>query len=242
MKYIKSKFFKWLFCFVLGGALVFTGYWIDQRSEIISNFEQYFTSMLLWVDGLGTMGAIAFVVIYATATIVCIPGSILALCGGALFGIFWGAVVVFLGGFIGAVSAFCLGRYLLNNWAKRQLIKNRYLRAINRAIASEGWKFASLLHLSPIIPFNMLNYALGASKLALNDFIVATAIGIIPGVVLYTLIGSTFGDLTMVFMGLSSKSHGKIQLIFSIAGLLITLILIVYFGRLAQNELRKKLD
>ena len=233
MRYIKSNFFKWLFWFILGITLIFTCHLID--------FEGYFTSMLLWVDSQGKSGAIAFVVIYAVATIICIPGSILALAGGALFGSFWGAIIVFLGGFLGAVSVFSLGRYLLKNWVKHQLSKNRYLQAINRAIAAEGWKIAILLHISPIIPFNILNYALGASKLAFKDFIIATAIGIIPGVMLYTFLGSAFGDLTMIVMN-SAQPRSKIQWLFSIAGVIVTITMIAYLGHVAKDKLKEKLD
>ena len=231
MKYSRLIFFRW-FCFVLG--IVSIG--MAHRF----NPNQLFFSILSWVDNLGIWSAIAFVVIYVFATLICIPGSILALGGGALFGLVWGAALVFIGAFLGAISAFSLGRYWLQNWAKLQLSKSRYLRAIDKAIATEGWKFAFLLHLSPLIPFNLLNYTLGATNLTFKNFAIATAIGIFPGVILYTFLGSTVGDLTMTMMEMSDR-HSQLQWTFTLLGLLITALLTVYLGRIANQKL-KELD
>ena len=235
MKYSKSNLFKWLLWFILGMGLILT-------AHHLVNFEQVLSSILIWLKSLGTWGAIAFIIVYTFTTLICVPGSILALGGGALFGAVWGAIVVFIGGFMGAISAFSLSRYFFQDWVKRQLSKRLYLQALNQAIASEGWKFAFLLHLSPIIPFNILNYALGVSKLAFQDYTIATAIGIFPGVILYTFLGSTIGDLTMIIMGMPHESHSKIQWIFTIASLLVTAFLAVYLGRVANQKLQDKLD
>ena len=235
MKYSKSNLFKWLLWFILGIGLILT-------AHHLIDFEQVLASTLIWLKSLGTWGAIAFIIVYTFATLICVPGSILALGGGALFGAVWGAILVFIGGFIGAMSAFSLSRYFLKDWVKRQLSKRLYLQAINQAIAGEGWKFAFLLHLSPIIPFNILNYALGVSKLAFQDYTIATAIGIFPGVILYTFLGSTIGDLTMIMMDMPHESHSKIQWIFTIAGLLITALLAIYLGRVANQNIKQKLD
>ena len=231
MKYSRSIFFRW-FCFILGIVSIAMAHRF--------NPNQLFLSILSWVDNLGIWSAIAFVVIYVFATLICVPGSIFALGGGALFGLGWGAMLVFIGAFLGAISAFSLGRYWLQNWAKLQLSKSRYLRAIDKAIATEGWKFAFLLHLSPLIPFNLLNYTLGATNLAFKNFAIATAMGIFPGVILYTFLGSTVGDLTMIMMEMPDR-HSQLQWIFTLLGLSIAALLTVYLGRIANQKL-KELD
>lgn len=144
--------------------------------------------------------------------------------------------------FFGALSAFGLGRYFLRDWVKKQLTQNSYLKAVDLAIASEGWKIACLLHLSPLIPFNILNYVLGISKIAFKDFVLATLVGILPGVLLYTFFGSAIGDLSMVIMRISDDSYSKTQWLFSIVGIIVTLLLTIYLGFVARKQLKNKLN
>lgn len=224
--------FKWLLWFVSGLLLVLTARSIE--------LESLLTPMLGWIDSLGVWRAIAFIGVYIIATLICLPGSILALGGGALFGAIWGAVFVFLGGFLGAVSAFSLGRSLLKERVAKRLEKNPYLQALNSAVVTKGWKIACLLHLSPMIPFNVLNYALGASKISFKDFAIATGIGIVPGVILYSFLGSAIGDFTMIMMGMS-ESHSRVRLFFTIAGSIVTLLLTIYLARIARQTIDNKI-
>lgn len=233
MKQLKFNY-KWLLWFGLGILLVSLAGYLE--------LDELIYSILLWIDSLGTIGAIAFIIIYITATLLCVPGSILALGGGAVFGIVWGAILVFVGGVLGAVSAFWMGRFFIRSWVMQWLTKNRYLQAVDRAIATEGWKVACLLHLSPVIPFNLLNYVLGVSKIAFKDFTFATLVGILPGVLLYTFCGSVVGDFTMLAMGMSDDSHNEIQFFVSIFGVFITLLLTVYLSRIARRQLEETLD
>ena len=232
MKHLQRNL-KWLIWFGLGLILVS----IADRVEL----DRTLTPLLQWIDSLGTLGAIAFVAIYIIATIICIPGSIMALAGGALFGMLIGTILVFVSGFLGACCAFSLSRYLLRDWIKRRLEKNSYLKAIDKVVVAEGWKIACLLHLSPIIPFNMLNYALGASQITYRNFVAATSVGILPGVVLYVLLGSTIGDLTMAMMGKSDSANSEIQWFVSAIGVVATLGLTIYLAKLARQQITKKL-
>lgn len=233
MKHLKHNL-KWLIWFGLGLILIL----LADRVEL----DRTLTSLLQWVDSLGTLGAIAFIAIYIIATIICVPGSIMALAGGALFGKLIGTILVFISGFLGACCAFSLGRYLLRDWVKRRLEKNSYLKAINKVVVAEGWKIACLLHLSPIIPFNILNYALGASQITYKNFIVATSVGILPGVILYVFLGSTIGDLTMAVMGKSDSANSTIQWLVSAIGVVATLALTIYLAKIARQQITKKLQ
>jgi len=230
MAYFKLNL-KWLFCFFCGFALVL----LARYAEL----EKVITPLLQWIDSLGTLGAIAFVAIYIVATSICIPGSMMALAGGALFGKLIGSFLVYISGLLGAYTAFWLGRSLLRDWIQNRLQKNIYLKAVNKIVADEGWKIACLLHLSPIIPFNMLNYALGTSRISQKNFVFATAIGILPGVILYTFLGSTISDLTMVITGMSDGADKQLQWIVSAIGIVATLGLTVYLARIAQRKIEK---
>ena len=230
MRYFRQNF-KWLIWFVCGLALVL----LARYAEL----EKVVTPVLQWIDSLGTLGAMAFVVIYTIATSICIPGSIMALAGGALFGKLMGSILVYISGLFGAYVAFWLGRSLLRNWIQRRLQKNIYLKTMNKVVVAEGWKIACLLHLSPIIPFNLLNYALGTSKISVKNFVFATAIGILPGVILYTFLGSTISDVTMVMAGMSDGADKKLQWLVSAIGILATLGLTVYSAQIARRQLEK---
>lgn len=161
------------------------------------NLQQALGQAIIWVENLGVLGPIAFIAIYNLATLLFVPGSILTLKGGCLFGLFWGSVYVIIASTLGATFAFLIGRYFSRNWVRQQMAKNPKFQAIDKAIAKEGFKIVLLTRLSPIFPFNLLNYVLGVTRVSLKDYILGS-IGMIPGTVLYVYIGSLATDLTMV--------------------------------------------
>ncbi len=117
------------------------------------------------------MVAIAFIAIYNLATLLFVPGSLLTVKGGCLFGIVWGSVYVLIAATLGAIWAFLLGRYLSRDWVCQKIGKNSQFQAIDRAVMQEGWKIVLLTRLSPIFPFNLLNYAFGVTQVSLKDYI-----------------------------------------------------------------------
>ncbi|MEO6055962.1 MAG: VTT domain-containing protein, partial [Gemmatimonadales bacterium] len=114
-----------------------------------------------WVDGLGVWGPVAFVAGYAVAVVAFVPGSLLTLAAGAIFGVVKGTAFVLIAATLGASAAFLVSRYLARGFVERRLEGNERFAAIDRAIGSEGRKIVFLLRLSPVFPFNLLNYALG---------------------------------------------------------------------------------
>src|SRR5262245_24395455 len=114
-----------------------------------------------WVNGLGFWGPVAFVAGYAVATVAFIPGAALTLAAGAIFGLVEGTVVVFLAAVCGSSAAFLVSRHVARRSVERRLAGNAKFAAIDRAVAKEGKKIVFLLRLSPVFPFNLLNYALG---------------------------------------------------------------------------------
>ena len=118
-----------------------------------------------WFPTCAPTAAIAFILIYIAATVLFIPGSLLTLGGGAIFGVLWGSVDVFVGAAVGATLAFLVGRYLARDWVARQIEGNAKFQALDRAIAQEGFKIVLLTRLSPVFPFNLLNYDLGITQI-----------------------------------------------------------------------------
>ena len=123
---------------------------------------------LTWVDSLGSVGAIAFIIIYILATVAFFPGSILTLGAGVVFGLVLGSFYVFIGATIGATVAFLVGRYLARGWVAEKIQGNNKFQAIDEAVGKEGLKIVLLTRLSPIFPFTLLNYAYGVTGVSLK--------------------------------------------------------------------------
>jgi uncharacterized membrane protein YdjX (TVP38/TMEM64 family) len=193
---------------------------------------------VIWVHSLGVLGPIAFILIYNLATLLFLPGSLLTLKGGCLFGIFWGSIYVLIAATIGATLAFLIGRYLSRDWVCGQMENNPKFKAIDLAVAKEGWKIVLLTRLSPVFPFNLLNYVFGVTQVSLKDYILGS-LGIIPGTVMYVYIGSLAGNLAVVNMPHQPTSlETQIwQWAMRVVGLIATVAVTIYVTRVAQKAL-----
>ncbi len=191
-----------------------------------------------WVAGLGAWGMVAFVLLYVLATVLFLPGSILTLGAGALFGVVKGSIIVSLGATLGATAAFLVGRYLARGWVSKRIAGNTRFQAVDQAVAREGWKIVGLTRLSPVFPFNLLNYAFGLTSVSLRDYFWATWIGMIPGGVLYVYLGSLAGDLAL--LGVEERSRSSFEWGLYLFGLVATVAVTIYVTRLARAALAKK--
>ena len=151
------------------------------------------------VDSLGAWGPVVFIATYALACVAFVPASLLTLAAGALFGVVKGTLIVLTGATIGAMAAFLVARYVARDWVAKRVQRDPRFAAIDSAIAEQGRKVVFLLRLSPVIPFNVLNYALGLTKVRAMDYLIAS-VGMIPGTVLYVYTGK----LASVVVGASS--------------------------------------
>lgn len=159
------------------------------------------------VHALGAWGPAAFVAGYVLATVAGIPGSLLTLAAGAIFGLWAGVLWVFLGATLGASAAFLVGRYLARGLVERRVAGNPRFAAIDRAIAADGRRIVFLLRLSPAVPFTLLNYLLGLTRVRFSDF-VAASVGMIPGTLLYVYYGKLAGDVAAAAGGGAPRGAG----------------------------------
>ena len=148
---------------------------------------------LNWIDGLGPIAPIVFVLMYIVITVAFLPASVVTLGAGAVFGIVKGTILVFIGAMLGATAAFLIGRYLARDWVSSKVSGNRIFKAIYDAIEKEGRKIIFLVRLSPAFPFNLLNYGLGLTNVSLADYVLGT-VGILPGTILYVYLGGVVGS------------------------------------------------
>jgi len=204
------------------------------------NPQDLLRNALQWIEGLGIVGGIAFIAIYIIATVAFLPGSILTLGAGIVFGVLLGAVYVFIGATLGAIAAFLVGRYLARGWISKKIEGNQKFAAIDKAVAREGFKIVLLTRLSPVFPFNLLNYAFGITGVSLKDYVLGS-IGMIPGTVMYVYIGSLAGDLAKIGTE-DQPTNPAVQWTIRIIGFMATVAVTIYVTRVARQALVEKVS
>ncbi len=190
-----------------------------------------------WVDGLGAWGPVAFVVGYSVAVVGFVPGSLLTLAAGAIFGLLKGTVLVLVGATLGSTAAFVLSRTVARKAVARRVEGDPRFAAIDRAIERDGRWIVFLLRLSPVFPFSLLNYALGLTRVRLGDYVVAS-IGMLPGTLLYVYSGKVAGELATL-AGNSDVSRGAGYYAVIGLGFAATAIVTVLVTRVARRALKE---
>jgi uncharacterized membrane protein YdjX (TVP38/TMEM64 family) len=188
---------------------------------------------LAGLESLGPWGPVLFVLLYIVAAVLFVPGSALTLGAGALFGVGLGSVLVSVGATLGATAAFLVGRYLARDWVAKKIEGNAAFAALDRAVASEGWKIVGLTRLSPAFPFTLLNYAFGLTRVSLRDYVLASWIGMMPGTVMYVYLGS-------LARAAGERSRTPAEWALSGGGLVATIVVTVFVTRLARTALAKR--
>ena len=181
-------------------------------------------------------GALAFVPLYALWVTLLLPGVWASMLAGALYGTWWGSLIVFVGACLGAEAAFLLGRTWMRNWARRRLAAVPKLLAIEQAVSREGLKLVLLTRLSPAFPFSLLNFAYGLSEVSLRDYSIGL-IGILPGTILFCGLGALAGDVARFGEVLSGEADAGTWAL-RIGGLLATVASVWLVGRAAQRALQ----
>ncbi len=152
-------------------------------------YREHFDAQLLaqWIEDAGAAGPLLFILIYAAGTVVFLPGSVMTLAGGALFGPVLGTLYNLIGATIGATLAFLLARYLASDWVEQKT--GGRLNRLKEGVEQEGWRFVAFVRLVPLFPYNLLNYALGLTRLRLTHYIIASFLFMLPGALAYTYLG-----------------------------------------------------
>ena len=182
-----------------------------------------------------TQGAFLFIPLYAVWVTLLLPGVWASMLAGALYGPWWGSLVVFFGACLGAEMAFLLGRHWLRDWARRRLAAVPKLQSLEQAVSKEGLKLVLLTRLSPAFPFSLLNFAYGLSEVSLRDYNIGL-IGILPGTILFCGLGALAGDVARFGDVLSGKAD-PFTWGLRVVGLFATLASVWFVGRAAQKVL-----
>ncbi|MFT5207108.1 MAG: putative membrane protein YdjX (TVP38/TMEM64 family) [Candidatus Omnitrophota bacterium] len=201
------------------------------------NIQSKLDAFMDWIPTLGLWAPIAFVFIYAISAVLFIPASALTLGAGAIFGVWQGVLIVSIASTSGAVLSFLIGRYFARDFIAKKVETNPKFKAIDDAVASEGWKIVGLTRLSPVFPFSLLNYGYGITKVSLKEYFLASWIGMLPGTIMYVYLGAIAG--TLANSAERTKTAGEWALL--IIGLLATIIVTVYITRIAKKAISQKL-
>jgi uncharacterized membrane protein YdjX (TVP38/TMEM64 family) len=198
---------------------------------------RYIPQFARWVDGLGVWGPLVFIAGYALATVAFVPGSLLTLAAGAIFGLARGVVYVFIAAVLGSSAAFLVARYVARQNIERRLAQNPRFAAIDRAVGAQGRKIVFLLRLSPVFPFNALNYGLGLTRVRFIDY-VAASVGMLPGTLLYVYYGKLAGDVAALAGGsVPEKGPGYYAVL--LLGLVATIAVTALVTRTARRVLQE---
>jgi uncharacterized membrane protein YdjX (TVP38/TMEM64 family) len=194
--------------------------------------KEWIDSLVGWTRSQGAWGIFAFAVTYIVLVVALAPSEIMSIAAGLIFGV-WGFPLVVIAATIGAILAFIVSRYLAGEFVRRRVEQKRFLRALDRVIAQEGWKVVALFRLNPLVPFSLQNYFFGVTGIGLTPYALATLLGIMPGSAAYVYLGM----LGEIAAGGGQSTPLKLGL--AILGLVVTLIIVVLLGRAAKRWLRE---
>lgn len=202
-------------------------------------FLQWMVNFIQWAKGMGAAGGAIYALFYILGTALFFPGLPLTLGAGFLYGAIIGTLVVSPASVAGATLAFLIARYVARDWVTRRLKKYPQAAAIDRAIEKNGFKAVVLLRLQPVLPFNILNYALGLTSIRLRDYMLASWIGMFPATVLYVYLGSIMNNISDLLRGRPNSGMAGRFLLWG--GLAAIVVLVWWLGRIAKKALHEEM-
>lgn len=186
-----------------------------------------------WIAGHGAFGWAVFVVLVIVATSLFVPFSMLAIAGGAIFGLVEGTCLVFVGAFLTAAINYLLARNLFQSRIEKMLERHPKLRAVQQAVKREGLRLQLLLRMAPISAVSV-NYVLGASGVRFSTFLIATA-GLIPAIIVNVYFGYTANHMTKVAGKASENS--TLHTVVTVVGLLVCIVVMIAITRVATKAI-----
>jgi uncharacterized membrane protein YdjX (TVP38/TMEM64 family)/rhodanese-related sulfurtransferase len=228
---MKNKQLRWLLLALLACGIVLA---IVYRDRLDAEALQQ------WMEQAGAAAPLLFMLIYAIGTVLFLPGSVLTLAGGALFGPILGTFYNLTGATVGAVLAFLIARYLASDWVEQKT--GGYLKRLKEGVENEGWRFVAFVRLVPIFPFNLLNYALGLTPIWLSHYLIATYVCMLPGAFAYTYLGYAGREAATGGEGLVQKGLLALALLTVVAFLPRIISHLRQGSTLSIDELRQRMS
>ncbi len=201
--------------------------------------QAWLLALAEWIRGRGAAGIGIFSSVYIVGTVLLLPGSVLTLAAGFAYGPVLGTLIVWVSATIGACAAFLVARTIGGAWVEDRVRGNPKFSAVDRAVADQGFKIVFLLRLSPIFPFNLLNYSLGLTRISFPAYALASFLGMLPGTAMYVYLGSLVESASALSKG--APSGGTAQQVLYWGGLVATVGVTAFITRLARRALNEAL-
>jgi uncharacterized membrane protein YdjX (TVP38/TMEM64 family) len=201
---------------------------------------QALLAALAFAKGAGLAGALLYGLAYVLGTLLFFPGSLLTLGAGFLYGLAAGMAVVVPASVLGALLAFLLGRTVLRGPTERLLQRHPRFQAVDAAVGEEAFRVVLLLRLSPLFPFNLLNYGLGVTRVPVGTYLLASVVGMFPGTLLYVYLGTFLTSAAELLSGQRPNAGWAGKLLFAV-GLVATLAAVLLVSRAARRTLEATL-
>jgi uncharacterized membrane protein YdjX (TVP38/TMEM64 family) len=198
------------------------------------------------VDGMrfiqesGVWGWVLFIGLYALCCLLFVPGSILTIAAGTVYGFFGGALLVLTGNGVGSLLCLLVTRFFLRDWIARRIAENPKFQAMEKAVKNNDWKLVFLTRLSPVMPFSLINYSLGLTGISTWRFLSATELGAVPATLVYVYIGTMIGNLARI--GPEIREHRPLEYVVQGVGLVIAIGVTIYVTVLATRALKPQLQ
>jgi uncharacterized membrane protein YdjX (TVP38/TMEM64 family) len=225
-KEVRSSRLRWIVPAVIVLAL-FVATRVLPVGEWLRGFQ-------LWVAHKGVWGGVIYGLVYTVAVLLFVPGSVLTIGAGLVFGLLWGTVIVSIASTVAAALAFLIARYLARDRVEALARRNEKFRAIDQAIREKGWRVVALLRLSPLVPFSVSNYLYGLTPVSFGPYVLASWIAMLPATVLYGWIGAA-GKAAADAGGGQGKS--PLEWVLLGAGLVATAVVTIMITRAARRQL-----
>jgi uncharacterized membrane protein YdjX (TVP38/TMEM64 family) len=201
--------------------------------------QQWLRNFNDWVGQMGAAGIFVFIIVYAVATVLLAPGSVLTIGAGFVFGLWKGFLAVSVGATLGASLAFLIARFIARDKVEAIARRNEKFRKIDNAISKQGAKLIFLLRLSPVIPFNLSNYFYGLTGVKFWPYVFASWSGMIPGTFLYVYIGTASKLAVSAAAGGEAVKHGWQYWTLISFGLAATVVVTIWVTKIARDALRR---
>jgi uncharacterized membrane protein YdjX (TVP38/TMEM64 family) len=175
---------------------------------------------------------------YIVAAVVLAPAFFLTVAAGAMFGVLRGSLLVFIGASLGATAVYALASPLADSRLMRRVTRDSRVAAVRSAVTSEALLITFLLRLSPLVPYNVLNYALVLSGVRYRDFAIGL-LGMIPAILLYTYYGKVVGDVAALAAGVAPP-RGPEYYVLLVVGLIAIVISTTLVTRAARKAIERQ--
>lgn len=186
-------------------------------------------------------GIAIFIGLIVLGSVLLVPGSILIMSAGFIFGFWKGLAIASLSTPFGVTAAFLVGRYFIRGWFENIVKRKSKIKEIDEAISRDGWQIVCLLRLSPIMPINILNYIFGFTRISVKQYILASFVGMMPLVIIYVYLGTLANSVASLNFDKLFAVDAKMQWVYYGLGLLITLLIMIYLTYQVNKKLHKKL-